>query len=395
MFFHIDLDAFYAAVEVLDRPELAGPPLVIGAEPGRRGVVSTCSYEARAFGVHSAMPVSDAKRLCPDAVFLPVRMARYAEMSGRVMKLLENFTPDLLRVSIDEASLDMRGTERLWGAAFEAAALVQKKVKDELGLPVSVGIASNRYIAKIASGLQKPHGLLVVKEGEEKEFINSLRLKDLWGLGQKTRELLASFGVNSIAGLKSLSASATESILGKAGAAFASSVLSGKDPGIYASSSKTKSMSSETTFNEDLNIQDDLESCFLRISEELAARLWADAYKANRVSVKLRYGDFETKTAQESLHEYISSSKEIFSLAKELFYKTWNRKPLRLIGLSVSGLAKEKDIQSNLFEKENEKSSMVEIIGIQSAQKGLGGLTRARLLPRPERPEKPNSQKPS
>ena len=154
-------------------------------------------------------------------------------------------------------------------------------------------------------------------------------------------------------------------------------------------------MSSETTFNEDLNIQDDLESCFLRISEELAARLWADAYKANRVSVKLRYGDFETKTAQESLHEYISSSKEIFSLAKELFYKTWNRKPLRLIGLSVSGLAKEKDIQSNLFEKENEKSSMVEIIGIQSAQKGLGGLTRARLLPRPERPEKPNSQKPS
>lgn len=390
MYLHIDLDAFYAAAEVLDRPDLAGLPIVIGAEPGRRGVVSTCSYEARAYGIHSAMPISDAKKMCPDAVFLPVRMARYVELSARVMMLFESFTPDLIRVSIDEASLDMRGTERLWGSAFEAAETIQKKVLNELGLSVSIGIASNRYIAKIASGIKKPHGLVFIKEGEEDEFVKTLRLKDLWGLGEKTRELLASYGIKSIEQLSKLTYAALESILGKAGADFVNKAINGKDPGIYAYNAKTKSMSSELTFYEDENNQDELEAKLLHIAEELAARLCIEKYKAGTFYIKLRYGDFETRTAQKSLNKYLSSSKEIYLISKELFYKLWNRKALRLIGLGVSGLVPEDKIQTSLFDEENEKEAKIERVGIESTQKGMGGLTRARLLPRPEKP----SQKP-
>ncbi|HPS14387.1 MAG TPA: DNA polymerase IV, partial [Spirochaetales bacterium] len=171
VYFHVDLDAFFASVERRDNPQFAGKPIIVGALPGRRGVVSTCSYEARAFGVHSAMPISEAFQRCPQGIFLPVRMGRYAEVSRQVMAILRSFTPDLKQLSIDEALLDMTGTQRLWGTSKEAALKIKNKVSKELGLTVSIGIGANRYVAKVASGYRKPDGLTIVEEGEEQGFL--------------------------------------------------------------------------------------------------------------------------------------------------------------------------------------------------------------------------------
>jgi len=386
VFFHIDLDAFFAAVELLDDPSLAGRPVIVGAEPGRRGVVSTCSYEARRFGVHSAMPISEAARLCPEAVFLPVRMSRYAELSSRVMALFEEFTPDVIRVSIDEASLDMTGTERLWGEPARAARLVQGRVEDELGLSVSVGVAPNRYVAKIASGLRKPAGLVVVHEGEEAAFMRSLRLKDLWGVGEKSRARLSEYGIEDLDRLLALSLGALESIFGKAGARYVYDAVRGIDPGVYAGQAKTRSMSSETTFEQDCADRERLESTFLSIAEELASRLYAEGSTACTVFVRLRYGDFETLSAQATGAEPRSSSGDIYKAAIGLFYSRWDGRALRLVGLGVSGLAPQGSTQPSLFEPEGDRGGRVERAGIEASRRGLGRLTRARLLPRPPGP---------
>lgn len=386
MFFHVDLDAFFAAVELLDDPSLSGRPVIVGAEPGRRGVVSTCSYEARRYGVRSAMPISEAARLCPHAAFLPVRMARYAEMSSRVMAVFEDYTPDVIRVSIDEASLDMTGTERLWGEPAEAASAVQARVLGELGLSVSVGVAANRYVAKIASGVRKPAGLVVVDRGDEASFMRGLRLKDLWGVGEKSRARLAEYGIGTMERLLELSPGALESIFGPAGARFVSLAAHGEDPGIYAGQAKSRSMSSETTFEEDCADRDRLESTLMAIAEELAARLYAEGLAASTVFVKLRYGDFETLSAQESGPEPRSSSGDIFKAALGLLYSRWDGRPLRLAGLGVASLASKASAQPSLFEAPGDRDGRVEAAGIEAARRGLGRLTRARLIPRPAGP---------
>ncbi len=383
LFFHIDLDAFYASVEKLDDPSLEGKPVVVGGSLGHRGVVSTCSYEARAFGVRSAMPIGEAMRLCPQAVFLPVRMARYVELSSLVMSIYEEFTPSVIRVSIDEASLDMGGTERLWGLPDAAAATIKSRVRIGTGLSISIGVASNRYVAKIASGVRKPDGLVIVEPGGEAAFMRTLRLKDLWGAGPKTRARLESMGIDSIERLAALSPDALVSILGKAGGAFILAAVNGEDPGIYGAESKARSMSTETTFDTDSADRGIVESTLLAMAEELIARLYAEGGSSNCAVLKLRYDDFETVSIRETRSEPLLSSQGLYEAALSLLGRKWTGKALRLVGLGLAGLDGRGMDQGNLFDDPYAKSARVERAVLEAGRRGLGKLTKARLVPRP------------
>lgn len=388
IFFHVDLDAFYAAAEVLDDPSLAGRPVVVGATPGHRGVVATCSYEARRYGIHSAMPISEAYRLCPDAAFLPVRMKRYAELSSCVMSVFEEYTPDVTRVSIDEASLDMTGTDRLWGPPEHAALCMRDRIANNIGLSISIGIAANRYVAKIACGIQKPAGLVQVAPGDEEAFMSALRLKDLWGVGDKTRARMEELGIDSMDRLLALSKDCLVSVFGIAGGQYIHTIARGMDPGIYSGESKSKSVSTESTFEKDVQDPEHIEATLLGMAEELVARLYAENLASRCVVLKLRYDDFETQSIRESQPERYAGSSDVFDAAKALFYKKWAGRPLRLVGLGLVCLDKGSLSQGNLFEPQGGREARVEQVGFDVAAKGLGGLTRARLVPRPT-PKKP------
>ncbi len=385
VFFHIDLDAFFASVELVDDPSLAGRPVIVGASPGHRGVVSTCSYEARKYGVRSAMPISEAYSRCPQAVFLPVRMERYAEMSSRVMAIFSDFTPDVVRVSIDEASLDMTGTERLWGPPVAAATAIRDRVVSMTGLSISTGVASNRYVAKIASGLEKPAGMVVVEPGREAAFVLGLRLKDLWGVGGKTRERLEQLGIHTVDALAALSSESLSSLFGVSGGDFIRKIAHGIDPGIYDGDPKTRSMSSERTFEADVTDRAVIESTLLGMAEELVARMYSDSVQSSCAMLKLRYDDFETLSARRTRQAPFIGSAGVYEAAVALLDEKWMGRPIRLIGL---GLAIDKRAgQGGLFDDPGERDARVERAVIEAAKRGLGKMTRARLVPRPASPE--------
>jgi DNA polymerase-4 len=208
------MDAFYASVEQRDNLKLVGKPVIIGASPGTRGVVSACSYEARVFGVHSAMPISEAVRKCPEGIFLPVRMGRYQEASSAVMEILSHYTPVMRQISVDEACLDMTGTERLFGPPLSAALRLKREVRDKTGLTLSIGIAPNRYLAKLASERDKPDGLWLVEEGKEVEFLDKMPLRSLWGVGKKTLARLTECNIITIKALRRYSLTVLRSMMG-------------------------------------------------------------------------------------------------------------------------------------------------------------------------------------
>lgn len=384
VFFHIDLDAFFASVETLDDPSLAGKPVIVGAAPGRRGVVSTCSYEARKFGVHSAMPISEAVRLCPKGVFLPVRMERYAEMSARVMAVFSDFTPEVTRVSIDEASLDMTGTARLWGPPAAAAASLKARVRSDTGLSISIGVAPNRYLAKIASGLNKPDGLVIVEDGGEAAFMAGLGLERLWGAGEKTRQRLSELGVKDMAGLLSLSRGLLASVFGPSGADFLYGACRGVDPGVYAGEPKTRSMSAETTFERDVIDRETLEAVLLGMAQELAARMYGEGSSSRCAVLKLRYEDFETVSARETRQGPFVGSGGIYESAIRILNRTWTGRPVRLIGLGLASLGDGDGGQGSLFEEDGARVARLERAAFEAEKRGLGRITRARLVKRPD-----------
>ncbi|MCL2705521.1 MAG: DNA polymerase IV, partial [Spirochaetaceae bacterium] len=252
VFFHIDMDAFYASVEQLDNIALRNKPVIVGGM-GKRGVVSTCSYEARAFGIRSAMPIEEAKKKCPSGFFVPCRMERYIEVSNKIMEILEQFSPEVKVISIDEAYLDMTGTSLIFGQPEEAAKKLKIKIKESTGLTVSVGIACNRMMAKLASDHGKPDGLFYIKQGSEIEFLDSIKLKDLHGIGKKTAEKLNQNGISEIKQLRSYSKKMLSSILGSAiFAEYIYKASRGEDPGVWNDNPKSKSIGNELTFEEDI-----------------------------------------------------------------------------------------------------------------------------------------------
>jgi DNA polymerase-4 len=394
LIFHIDLDAFFASVEQKDDPSLKGKPVIVGARPGRRGVVSTCSYEARAYGIRSAMPISEAFRRCPDGVYLPPRMDRYAEISAHVMEVFSSFTPEVQRVSIDEAFLDMTGTERLWGRPEEAARSLKTRVFERTELSISIGIAPNRYVAKIASGLRKPNGLVIVAAESVEAFMLDLPLSKLWGAGEKTQERFRELGIASVAQLASLGEAQLVSLFGKAGGAFLYGAARGRDWGMMdPGEPASRSISAETTFERDCSDRDCVEAVLMSLSEELAYRLWAQGSKSRILVLKLRLRDFTTVTRRRARESYYLSSSEAFGDALSLLERAWDgRTEIRLLGLCFADLATDDAAtQGELFADEgslpggSERQRKAQDAIFEIERKGLGKVTRARLIGRANR----------
>ncbi len=383
--FHVDLDAFYASVEQLDNPELQGKAVIVGALPGHRGVVSSCSYEARRSGVRSAMPISQAQRRCPTGVFVPVRMSRYLEVSQEVMRILETFTPEFKQISIDEAFMDMSGTERLYGSPPDAGSRIKEQVRGQTGLTLSIGIAANRYLAKLASEYCKPDGLHFVQPGEEISFLDQLTLGKLWGVGEKTRERLSELNISSVQALRNVPLDILCTMMGEASGRYLYRACRGEDPGFFAAAVKSHSISSEVTFERDIKNADTLKRTVLELSEQVMHRLLTADLRTNTVVLKLRFFDFATTTAQKTVKHWIGSSDEIYALALGLLDQRWNGStPVRLIGVGTANVvAPGEAIQGELFAEEFDKRRRVEetVTRLRKKMKGIK-LTKASLIDR-------------
>ncbi|UTC64931.1 DNA polymerase IV [Treponema sp. OMZ 788] len=382
VFFHVDIDAFFASVEQLDNAEYRGKPVIVGGQ-SERGVVSTCSYEARKFGVHSAMPILQAKKLCPGGIFLRGRMNRYHEKSKEVMTIFKEFTPEVKQISVDEAFLNMTGMEKIFGAPKNSALLLKKTIKEKTGLTVSVGCAQNKYIAKIASGRSKPDGLFIVPAGEEIDFMKSLPLKDVWGVGGKTRERLIAAGLNSVAQIFNSSEHLLQSILGNASGSFLYRAVRGELYEIFNDDVKSHSISTERTFEHDLFSHAEIDDVMFYLASELMYRIFDEKVKGKTVSVKIRYNDFTTVSVQSS-GSVVNDTQDLFERAKELFYKKFdNKTPIRLLGLCIMNVESDvPEAQTELFysEKNIKKRKIEETMYALTKKEGKNILKPARLL---------------
>jgi DNA polymerase-4 len=344
---HVDMDAFYASVEQRDRPELRGRPVVVGALPGGRGVVSAASYEARRFGIHSAMPISRAYRLCPDAVYLPVDMDKYSDVSRRIMVLLAEWTPLLEPVSIDEAFLDVTASRALRGDGPTIARDIKARIRAEVDLTASVGIAPNKFLAKVASDLEKPDGLVVVEAGREAEFLDPLPVSRLWGVGRVTAEELAALGIQTIGQLARLSPEALAARFGAHGPGLAD-LARGRDDRSVEPFGLPKSMGAEETFDVDHGDVERLRATLRAQAERVAHELRAEGYAGRVVTLKIRFADFSTYTRAHS-SEPTQDGLRIFQEACRLLDRVRLTQKVRLIGLSVSGLGAAGQGQLALF----------------------------------------------
>ncbi len=375
---HVDLDAFFAAVEQRDRPELRGKPVIVGGDPGARGVVSAASYEARAFGVHSALPLRTAAALCPAGVFLPVDGAKYRRESRRVMEILGRFTPLLEQVSIDEAFLDVAGSEALFGPPEGIARRIKAAVREEVGLTASVGVATTKLVAKVASDLRKPDGLVVVPPGEEAAFLAPLPITRLWGVGEQTRAALADHGVRTIGDLAALPVDVLVRRLGAHGATLHERAL-GIDPSPVTGEVAAKSVSHEHTFDVDTADAEVIERTLLALSEGVASRLRAGGVRASTVAVKVRDSAFRTVTRQRTLAEPTDLADPIYRTALELARPEMRARRIRLLGVGAHGLGE--PAQMGLFASEDpRRRAAVEAQDAIRRKYGSRALTRARLV---------------
>jgi len=332
---HLDLDAFYASVEMLDNPEIAGKPVIVGGG-GKRGVVTAASYEARKFGVHSAQPVATARRLCPDGVFLPVRMGRYKEMSDRVFEIFRRFSPLVEALSIDEAFLDVTGTERLFGGALEVARKIKEAVASETGLTVSAGVAASKFVAKIASDMNKPDGLTVVPRGKEKEFLGPLPVGKLWGVGKVTETALHRMGVKTIGDLASVPAENLKKRFGKHGLHL-HRLANGIDDREVEPEHEVKSIGHEDTYDEDIRDREAIGKELLSLAHRVSSRLRRKGFRGRTVTLKVKYHDFTQVTRAATLPSPTDDGATIYRTVIPLLKKTEaGRRPVRLLGISVS-----------------------------------------------------------
>jgi DNA polymerase-4 len=338
------MDAFYASVEQRDRPELRGRPVVVGADPRGRGVVSAASYEARRFGIHSAMPIGRAYRLCPAAAFLPVDMEKYARESERIMAILADFTPLVEPLSLDEAFLDVTGSLALHGTGVEIARRIKTRIRAEVGLTASAGVAPNKFIAKIASDLEKPDGLVVVGPGQEAAFLRDLPLRRLWGVGPAAERELAAMGVRTIGDLVRLGRGRLEARFGTSGTHLFE-LAQGIDDRPVVPWHDPKSIGAEETFERDTRDVGRIRSTLLAQADRVAGELRAAGLRGRTVTLKLRFSDFHTLTRRSTGEAPTADGGEIFRRAWVAFSKIPRPRAVRLIGLSVSGFADTGDPQ--------------------------------------------------
>jgi DNA polymerase-4 len=376
---HVDLDAFFAAVEQRDNPALRGKPVVVGGGgPNDRGVVSTASYEARVYGVRSAMPLRTAGALCPHAIFVPVDGKKYGRVSRDVMAILGRFTPQVEQLSIDEAFLDVTGTAGLFGSGEEIGRKIKEAVKSELELTISVGVASNRLVAKIASDLRKPDGLVVVPPGTESDFLNPLAIERLWGVGARTRQALADYEIKTIGDLARLPTDVLVRRFGSQGATL-SARARGVGDTVVGHDDPAKSVSHEHTFDVDTDDWATIERTLLALSEGVGGRLRSAEVLASTVAVKIRDSDFVTITRQRTLPDPTDSTDLIWRAAVSLTRREVRGMHVRLLGVAATGLGEQK--QTTLFADEDDKHRRA-VIATDALRKRYGprSIRRASLL---------------
>ncbi|MHC4347976.1 MAG: DNA polymerase IV [Planctomycetota bacterium] len=334
---HVDMDAFFASIEQRDDPDLRGKPVLVGGE-GRRGVVAAASYEARAFGCHSAQPMAVAKRNCPQAVVVPPRGRRYREVSQRVFEILEAFTPLVEPLSIDEAFLDVTGSRRLHGTPQQIAETIKKRVREELGVTASVGVAPNKFLAKLASDLDKPDGLTIIEPDRIEQTLDGLPISRMWGVGPATARKMRDLGVETFGDLQRYPVEALESCFG-VHARRMSALARGLDHREVVPDHKAKSISQEQTFAYDLEEPEAVRDILLGQVEQVGWRLRRHAFRAGTVTIKVRYGEFETITRSRSFDEATDRTDRLWQAGGALF-EEWARafRPVRLIGFGASHL---------------------------------------------------------
>ena len=353
MILHVDMDAFYASVEERDRPELRGKPVVVGGTPEGRGVVSAANYVARTFGVHSALPAARAKRLCPHAVFLRPRMEHYASISKQIRHIFGRYSPLVEPLALDEAFLDVSGSGRLFGEPVEIARKIKSDIRRELNLVASVGVAPNKFLAKVASDLDKPDGLVVVPPDRVREFLDPLPVGRLWGVGKTAQHRLDRLGIRQIGQLRQLPLEVLTDNFGRSGEHLWN-LAHGTDDRSVVPDHVAKSVSHETTFATDVEELDVLRAWLMELTEQVARRLRRNQLQGRTVQLKVRYGDFHTVTRSQTLPEPTSITDEIWRSAEGLLTtRLPNRKlSVRLIGVGVTSIETTGPKQQLLFDTE-------------------------------------------
>ncbi len=378
---HVDMDAFFASVEERDNPALKGKAVVVGT--GVRGVVSAANYEARKFGIHAAMPVGRAKRLAPHAIFVPPNMARYSEVSTHIMEIFRSVTPLVEPLSLDEAFLDVTGAKRLLGDGREIAKQIRAKVEASEGITCSVGIATTKFIAKLASGRCKPNGMLEIAPDRVLEFLHPLPVSAIWGVGPKTNEELQKLGLRTVADIANTPRQTLMRALGESAGASLYELSWGRDYRDVIPEEVDKSISAAETFDTDIEDQDIILREFLRLTEKATYRMREKDFSARTISIKVRFADFKTITRSKTLPLAISATHEVFDVVKSLFLALkLDRARLRLVGVSLDGLEDGIDGSEQLILGEREKGwrQATAAIDKASARFGQGSVRPARLF---------------
>ena len=380
---HVDMDAFYASVEQLDRPELAGRPVIVGGAV-ERGVVAAASYEARRYGVRSAMPVREARRRCPHGVYLPVRMARYREVSAQIFAVFRDMTPLVEGLSLDEAFLDVTGSTRLFGSIEAMGRRLKDDVREATGLIASVGMAPNKFLAKLASDLGKPDGFVVVASGDIRSVLDPLPVRRIWGIGVRAGEALEAAGIRTVADLRRAQAGLLHPVLGRQAGHF-QALARGEDERPVVPDEPEKSIGSEDTYPRDLGAPDALAERLLHHAEIVGRRLRRAGLRGRTVTVKIRRGDFRTYSRSRTLSEPIDGTDRIYTTARALF-EQWRRDQpdvgVRLLGVTASNLTA--GDQLALFEEtgERRRRRIDEVVDAIRRQFGDGAVRRGRNLRR-------------
>lgn len=334
---HVDMDAFYAAIEQMDHPFYRGQPVIVGGDPHGRGVVATCSYEARKFGVHSAMPLREAFRKCPQGIFVPPRGWRYAEVSECIMKILAEYSPVIEPLSLDEAFLDLSGSEQIFGPAVAIARTIVRRIKSEVGLEASIGLGPNKFLAKLGSDLEKPQGFVVIAPENAAMILENLPVRKLWGVGRKTERLLQEMGIHTIGQLRNVDLNRLTAKLGEIGTQLYH-LAHGKDERPVIEEERAKSIGREITFPIDTDQKEFLGAVLLGLGEHVARQLRRHGLKGRVIAVKIRNANFKTMTRQVTLSQSTDFEERIYQEALRLANEMqWGFGKVRLLGVSVSG----------------------------------------------------------
>jgi DNA polymerase-4 len=371
---HADMDAFYAAVEQLDDPSLRGRPLLIGSASGR-GVVLTASYEARPFGVGSAMPMARARKLCPDALIVPPRFERYREVSANVMRIFGDFSPRVEAISLDEAFLDMTGAETIFGAPAAMGRRLKEAVRAATGLAVSVGISGTKFVAKVASGHAKPDGLTVVPPDAARAWLAPMPVSRLWGVGAKTEPRLLRLGLKTIGDVARADPRRLERELGRAGAHFYA-LANAEDPRRVDGHRSSKSIGSETTLERDIPIGAEMKRHLRRAADEIGRRLRRKRWRAYGVRVKLKTHDFQILTRQHRLTRPTDVADSFYNIGVSLLDEFAHRGPFRLVGMTAYELTREQDRNDDLFAAGGERRRRLEVAVDALAERFGAGVVR-------------------